>query len=66
MFEKPSLWTICSANAAENLTYDNDDDDDDDDDDDVPDDDDDDYVGATCVMIYVQNVCFFTLFLGLL
>ena len=49
---------LCSANAAENLT---DDDDDDDDDDDVVDDDGDD-VGATCVMTYVQNVCFLLLY----
>ena len=51
---------LCSANAAENLT-DDDDDDDDDDDVDVVDDDGDD-VGATCVMIYVQNVCFLLLY----
>ena len=50
---------LCSANAAENLT--DDDDDDDDDDVDVVDDDGDD-VGATCVMTYVQNVCFLLLY----
>ena len=59
---------LCSANAAENLTDDDDDDDGDDDDDDDDDDDvdvvddDGDDVGATCVMIYVQNVCFLLLY----
>ena len=46
---------LCSANAAENLTDDDDDEDDDDDDDG-------DDVGATCVMTYVQNVCFLLLY----
>ena len=46
---------------GKDFVHDADDDDDDDDDVDVVDDDGDD-VGATCVMTYVQNVCFLLLY----